>query len=76
MVWDERIERNLRNQEAFYGGKQEGIEEGLKEGKQEGLKEKQNEMIQKMYKNNIPMETIAKVASLTIPEVEKIIEKE
>ena len=65
MVWDERIENNLRKFEAYTSGKDEGI--------QEGIKKNQKEMILNMYKDNLPIETISKYANLTKEKVEEII---
>ena len=39
MVWDERIEENLRRFENYYDGKCEGREEGEKKGRLENQKE-------------------------------------
>ena len=69
MVWDERIENNLRKFEAYTSGKDEGIQEGI----QKGIEKKQKEMILNMYKDNLPIETISKYANLSISKVEEII---
>ena len=61
MVWDERIDENLKNQEVFYGGFQEGIQE------------KQKEMVINMYKDNLPIEKIAAYASISDDNVRDII---
>ena len=73
MVWDERIENNLRKYEAYTSGKDEGIQEGIEKGIQEGIEKKQKEMILNMYKDNLPIETISKYANLSISKVEEII---
>ena len=69
MIWDERIENNLRKAEAYYGG----VKDGKKQGKKEGIKATQKVMIHNMYNKNIPIETISECANLSILEVQKII---
>lgn len=57
-------------------GIKQGLEQGLEKGLEQGL-EKQKEMILRMHQENIPIETIVKISSLSVSEVEKIInEKE
>ena len=63
MIWDERIERNLRAQQEYFDGKQDGIEE------------KQNEMITNLYKNGASIDLICKASKLTREEVEEIIKE-
>lgn len=50
-----------------------GIEKGRAEGKAEGSQETSIKMILEMFKNNIPVQTIANVAHLSLEETEKII---
>ena len=68
MIWDERIERNLRAQQEYYDGKQEGIELG----KQEGIEK----MIISFYNNGATNELIAKSTGLSIDEIERIVKQE
>ncbi len=75
MIWDERIERNLRNQEAYYGGKKDGIEEGIKKGIEEGINQNRTQMILNLYNNGVSLDLISKASELTIDEVKEIIEK-
>ena len=56
-------------------GIEQGIEKGLEQGLKQGSLEKQKEMVLKMYQENIPIKTIAKISSLSISEVEEIINK-
>ena len=65
MIWDERIEENLRKHEDFVNGKHEG--------KIEGKIENRNQMIMNMYHDNLNLDTIAKYAETSVEEVEKII---
>ena len=65
MVWDERIDRNLRKIDAYRDARNDGYDEGIISNR--------NEMIKNMYKNNIALETISKVANLSIEEIQKII---
>ena len=48
MVWDERIERNLRKQQDYSDGFDDGKELGIADGK-----EKQREMIININKNGV-----------------------
>ena len=65
MVWDERIDRNLRKIDAYRDARNDGYDEGSKQTKKE--------MINNMYKNNIALETISKVSNLPIEEIQNII---
>ena len=49
------------------------IKQGIEKGIKKGTEKKQKEMILKMYQENIPIETISKISSLSISEVEEII---
>ena len=73
MIWDERLEENLKEQEILYRidkAKKEASEQAHAEGKEQNKKE----MILKMHSKNIPIETISECSSLTIDEVNDIIE--
>ena len=61
MVWDERIERNLKAQQEFYDGKKEGIIET------------QKEFVINFANNGVSHEIISKSTGLSIKEVEEII---
>ena len=50
-----------------------GIERGIEKGRAEGSLEATIKMIKEMFKNNIPIQTIANVAHLSVEETEKII---
>ncbi len=67
MIWDERIEKNLRAQQEYYDGKQDGIEEGIELGKQDGI----DQMIISFHNNGASNELIAKSTGLSIDEVEE-----
>ena len=69
MVWDERIEKNLRAQQEYYDGKQEGIEQGI----QEGTLETKKEIVLNMYKDNMEIDKISKYSGLSLKEVNEII---
>jgi len=73
MVWDERIDRNLRKIDAYRDARNDGYDEGRNDGYDEGIISNRNEMIKNMYKNNIALETISKVANLSIEEIQNII---
>ena len=69
MIWDERLDTNLRRFQDYSDGEDAGIEKGI----QEGVLKKQTEMILNMYKEHVPEETIAKYAGISIDEVKKTI---
>ena len=73
MVWDERIDRNLRKIDAYRDARNDGYDEGRNDGYDEGSEQTKKEMVNKMYKNNIALETISKVANLSIEEIQNII---
>ncbi len=73
MVWDERIERNLRAQQEYFEGKKEGIIEGKKEGKKEGIIEGKKEIVINLYQKEIPIDKISEYTNISIREIEKII---
>ena len=66
MMWDERLENNLRDREAYILGKDEGIEQGIEQ--------KQTEMIINLFNNGASLELICKSSGLSEEEVKKIIE--
>lgn len=68
MVWDERIDRNLRKIDAYRDARNEGYDEGIHEGNMQ-----KQAMIINMYKNNIALETISKISNLSIEEIQTII---
>ena len=54
-------------------GEAKGIEKGKAEGMAEGSVKAKHEMIQAAFQNNIPVETIAKMAKLTVEEIQDIL---
>ena len=78
MVWDERIDEKLRNIDVYNGGEMVGYEkghkEGIKEGIKEGSQETKKEIILKLHKKNIPIDTIAECVNLSVDEVQIIID--
>ena len=69
------IERGIEKgrAEGRVEGKAEGRAEGRVEGRAEGSLEATIKMIKEMFKNNIPIQTIADVVHLSVEETEKII---
>ena len=67
MIWDERIENNLRDREAFILGKDDGIKEGIEQNR--------TEIIINMYRDNLDLDIIAKYANVTVDIVKDIISK-
>ncbi|MGN1270781.1 MAG: Rpn family recombination-promoting nuclease/putative transposase [Clostridia bacterium] len=53
-------------------GIKEGIKEGFKKGLEEGSKNEKTEIVKKMLQENIAIEIITKITSLTQEEIEKI----
>ncbi|MGB3132765.1 MAG: hypothetical protein WBB26_13910 [Saprospiraceae bacterium] len=54
-------------------GEEKGIAKGKAEGMAEGSVKAKYEMIQAAFQNNIPVETIAKMAKLTVEEIQDIL---
>ncbi len=75
MVWDERLDENLRKVDAYNDGKSEGIEEGIEMGIQEGILKNKVEMILNMNNDNVSLETMSKYSGLKIDEIKKIIQE-
>ena len=74
MIWDDRLEENLRKHDDYNNGKYEGIDIGFEQGVEQGIEQKQNEMIINFYNNKVPIDIISKSSGLSIKEIEKIIE--
>ena len=66
MIWDDRLEENLRKHDDYNNGKYEGIDIGIEQNR--------IEMIINLYKNGVSLELISKSSGLSIKEIEKIIE--
>ena len=73
MVWDERIERNLRAQQEYFDGKQEGLKEGKEEGIIEGILKNKKDMVINFNNNGVSIDIISKSTGLSIDEVNDII---
>ena len=69
MVWDERIERNLRKQQDYSDGFDDGKELGI----EEGIRKNKRDMIINLNKNGVSLEIISKSTGLTIEEIKDII---
>ena len=72
MVWDERIEKNLRAFDEY----QSGLSDGERKGREEGSIDTKKEMIINFYHNGASIDLISKSVGLTMDEVEKIIKDE
>ena len=66
MIWDDRLEENLRKHDDYNNGKYEGIDIDIEQ--------KQTEMIINMYNKKFDINTIAEISNLSIEEVNNIIE--
>ena len=64
MIWDERIEDNLRKRESYILG---GIKQGIEQNR--------TEMIINFYNNGVPIDIISKSSGKSLEEVKKIIEE-
>ena len=85
VLFNEDIERNIRREEAYIMGKNEGeekgikqgvkkgMEKGIRQGVKQGMEQKSREMILNMYKDKLSNSVIAKYANTKVSEVEKII---
>jgi len=58
--------------EAFAGGKAEGIEEGRVEGRAEGIEEGILKVARKMKSKGIPQSSIIEMTGLTAEEIERL----
>ena len=77
MVWDERIERNLRAQQEYFDGKQDGLKEGIIQGKEEGIIEgilkNKKDMVISLSNNGVSIDIISKASGLSVDEINEII---
>ena len=73
MVWDERIERNLRAQQEYFDGKQEGLKVGKEEGIIEGILKNKKDMVINLNNNGVSIDIISKSTGLSKEEIQKII---
>ena len=65
VVFNDDIEKNVREEEIYTMGRTEGLESGIAQNKRE--------MIINMYKNKLSNNIIAKCANIAVSEVERII---
>ena len=63
-IWDENT--------AINHAMQKGVQQGMQQGIQQGVKESKEEIAIKLLKENVDIELICKVTSLTKEEIEKI----
>ena len=71
MVWDERIEENLRRHDDYFNGKNEGISIG----QSMGIEQNRTEMIINLYNNGASLDLISKSSGLSEDEIKDIINK-
>ena len=69
IVWDERIERNLKVQQEYFDGKQDDKKEGIIEGKINT----QKEIVINLYQKDIPLETISEYTNIPLDKINNII---
>ena len=69
VVFNDDIEKNVREEEIYTMGRTEGLESGITQG----IAQKEREMIINMYKNKISNSIIAKCANITVDEVKRTI---
>ncbi len=53
-----------------------GHQDGMKEGIEQGINQRTEEMVISMYKNNIDINTISQITSLSVDEINKIVSKD
>ena len=69
MVWDERIERNLRAQQEYFDGKQDGLKEGI----EIGIINTKSDIVNNLYQKGLSIETISEYTNIPKEEIQKII---
>ena len=70
MMWDDRIDKHLREQDAYASGVANGLEEGI----QKGSKQTKEELIQTFFKEGVSKDIISSATNLSIDEINKIID--
>ncbi|WP_100401778.1 hypothetical protein [Bacillus sp. FJAT-42315] len=67
-----RIEAELREKEALEKGLEKGLQKGLAQGREEGATEEKKATVQRMLREGIEVELIAKLTDLTVEQVKAI----
>ena len=83
MIWNDKLDENLRKHDEYWNGVEQGIEqgiqkgiqEGIEQGIQEGIEQNRIQMIIDLNNNGVPLDIISKSSKLSIDEVKKIIEE-
>ncbi len=68
-------EKEKGREEGLEEGLEKGREEGIEEGLEKGREENQKDVIVSSYKENIPVEIIAKICKTSLAKVNKIIKE-
>lgn len=63
-------------QKGLQEGREEGLQEGREEGLQKGREEAHRQMIHRMLERGMPVQVIADLIGLSVPEVERLAQKE
>ena len=71
MILNERIEKRLAEEEAYFDGERAGIELGI----EQGIEQNQRIVILNMHKNKLPINIIAKYVNIAVDEVKRIIKE-
>ena len=71
MILNERIEKRLAEEEAYFDGERAGIQLGI----EQGIEQNQRIVILNMHKNKLPINIIAKYVNIAVDEVKRIIKE-
>ena len=70
--YEHNLGREEGREQGLKEGREEGREQGREEGREQGRKEEREKLAKAMLKENIPVETIAKVTKLTEDEIKQL----
>ena len=71
-IRDEQASLEYAKDEGYKTGKEEGMKAGIEEGMKAGRNEGRNEIAKNMLKENLSIELISKLTSLSQEEIEKL----
>ena len=71
-IRDEQASLEYAKDEGYKTGKEEGMKAGIEEGMKAGRNEGKNEIVKNMLKENLSIDLISRLTSLSQEEIEKL----
>ena len=70
--YDYDLDIQVKQEEAFASGEQQGIKQGMKQGLQQGISQERINTAKKMLDKNCDISFIKEITSLSVEEIQKI----